>query len=149
MKVIVKTAAMAIAAALFCAQSVPGRALEAPRIIPIDRSISVGDIEAACTGVGQTRLDARWSAYPVRIEFSNMKNDYLLDATITVKNAAGAALLTASCDGPWLLLKLPKGRYSVSAVLNDAAVKPRSASFSPPDHGQMRLVLQFPDAPGD
>jgi hypothetical protein len=116
--------------------------------IPIDSSIMIGDVEAACTGIGQTRLDPRWAAYPIRLEFSNAQNVYLVDATVTVATAAGTPVLTARCDGPWLLLKLPKGQYVARAQLNHSDAKPRSARFSPPAKGQTRVVLQFPDAAG-
>ncbi|MEI9963774.1 MAG: hypothetical protein WDM92_02845 [Caulobacteraceae bacterium] len=106
---------------------------------------NINGVEAACTGVGQTREDPRWAAYPVRIEFSNARNEYLMGAVVSVTGKAGKPVLTALCDGPWLLLKLPKGRYSAFARLTDVQAKPRSAGFDAPASGQKRVVLQFLD----
>lgn len=117
-----------------------------PQAVSLDTDLTIGAVEVGCTGIGQTKHDPRWAAYPVRIEFANAQSLYLSDATIDLANASGAPLASISCEGPWILLKLPAGRYTVHARLNGSTAKPRSASFSPPAKGQMRLVLQFPDA---
>jgi hypothetical protein len=117
----------------------------APTVVPMDGVMTINGVEAACTGIGQTRDDPRWTAYPVRIEFSNSKNEYLMGGVVEV-SSAGKPLLTASCDGPWLLLTLPKGRYSAVARLLDVPdAKPRSAAFDAPASGQIRVVMQFLD----
>lgn len=113
--------------------------------LPLDRATTVGGYEVACTGVGQTKHDPQWLAFPVRIEFSDAKSNYLGGGKITV-SSHGKALLHLSCDAPWILLKLPAGEYVVEGVPIDTPAKPRSATFHPPAKGQMRLVLQFPDA---
>jgi hypothetical protein len=117
-----------------------------PTVVPLDSEATVNGVGVGCTGVGQTKLDPRWAAYPVRIEFSDAENAYLADETITVWNASGDPILTVSCEGPWILLKLPPGAYRVEGRIRNPAVQPRTATFRPPSRGQMRLVLKFPDA---
>lgn len=114
-------------------------------MIPLDSETSIGGIGAACTGIGQMRDDPRWLAYPVRVEISDAKNAYLAGEIVQVRAADGKPLLNAECDGPWLLLKLPKGRYVVQARLIDYNAKPRSAPVTAPSSGQVRVVLQFTD----
>ncbi len=115
-------------------------------IIPLDGEATVGGVKAACTGIGQTRDDPKWAAYPVRVEFSNAANEYLIGATVQVRTAAGKPLLAVDCDGPWVLLDLPPGRYVVEGRIDMSPAKPRSAPVTPPRSGQIRVVLQFPDA---
>lgn len=118
----------------------------APVALTVDAETTVGGVEVACTGVGQTRAEARWTTYGVRVEFSNALNEYLVGGAVTVRDRAGRELLNVSCDAPWVLLRLPRGDYRVEGRLLDSPARPRSAPFSPPAKGQMRLVLQFPDA---
>lgn len=118
----------------------------APTPLPVDAETTAGGVAVACTGVGQTRLDSRWAAYGVRVEFSNALNEYLGGGAITVKDRKGAQVLSVSCDAPWILMKLPPGAYTIEGRPMDSPAKPRSAAFTAPKTGQMRLVLQFPDA---
>jgi hypothetical protein len=138
-------AALALAASAQAAgaQAAPGGV----KSLPIDRPVVVAGVEAACTGIGQTRTDKKWEAYPVRVEFSDARNEYLGSGEITV-TADHKPLLSVRCGAPWILLKLPDGAYVVEGRIPGTQAKPRSASFHTPKHGQMRLVLQFPDAPG-
>ena len=110
--------------------------------LPVDRPTTVQGVEVACTGIGQTRDDPSWLAYPVRVEFSDRDNAYLGAGQITVLSA-GKPVLSVRCDAPWILLKLPAGAYTVEGSVPGAQAQPRSARFQPPAHGQMRVVLQF------
>ena len=135
-------AAVAIAPLLLAS----GIAVAEPTSIPPDTETTVGGVPVACTGIGQTKLDPRWSAYPVRVEFSDSHDKYLGDAEITVWDAHGRPVLSVACAGPWILLRLEPGAYKIEGRLPDnATAKPRTAPFRPPSKGQMRLVLKFPD----
>lgn len=117
-----------------------------PKALTVDAETTVGGVPVACTGIGQTRLDPKWQAYGVRVEVSNAQSEYLVGGAVTVKDAKGAEVLSVSCDAPWILMKLPAGAYRIEGRILGSDAKPRSAPFSPPKSGQMRLVLQFPDA---
>ncbi len=112
----------------------------------VDKDLVIDGVQLACTGIGDTRADPKWTAYPIRVEFSDAKNEYMTDAVVALVDAKGAEVLMARCDSPWLLLKPPPGTYAVYAQLMDSAAKMRSAKFSVPAHGQKRVVLQFPDS---
>ena len=116
-----------------------------PAALALDTETTIGGVDVACTGMGQTRLDPRWNAYPVRVEFSNARSEYLTDGEIALSDARGRPILAVRCEGPWILLKLRPGAYRVEGRLANVDAKPRSARFRPPARGQMRLVLQFPD----
>jgi hypothetical protein len=113
-------------------------------IVALDTETTIGGVGAACTGIGQTREDPKWAAYPVRIETSDGQNAYLAGAVIQVRTPKGQPLLNAECDGPWLLLMLPPGRYVAEARIDGAAAKPRTAPFVvQAGKRQLRVVMQF------
>ena len=114
-------------------------------MVPLDAETTINGVGVACTGIGQTREDPRWAAYPVRIEVSDAQNAYLAGAVVQVRTGAGKPLLAAECDGPWLLVKLAKGRYLAEARVEGSPARPRSAPFSAPATGQIRVVLKFTD----
>jgi hypothetical protein len=111
----------------------------------VDQDVDINGVHLACTGIGDTRGDPKWAAYPIRVEFSDAKNEYMTDGFVALVDAKGEAVLMVRCDSPWLLLKPPPGAYAVYAQLMDSAVRMRSARFTVPTHGQKRVVLQFPD----
>jgi hypothetical protein len=141
-----RTYALALTACLSLLRA--GSAAAEPQRVPLDQEAVIGGVGVACTGVGQVKNDPRWSAYPVRLEFADAKSNYLAGELVTLSEAKGAPLLEVSCEGPWLLLKLPPGRpYRVEARLTDTpAAQPRNATVKAPVHGQSRFVLVFPDA---
>lgn len=127
-------------------QASAGAAVSRPVVLALDTATTVNGVQLACTGIGQTRDDARWQSYPVRVEFSNARNEYLVGGAVTVRDAVGRELLSASCDAPWILLRLPKGAYRVEGRILGSAARPRSAPIVSPTGSQLRVVLQFPDA---
>lgn len=134
------------ASAILASLCLIGSAAAETSLLPVDAETTINGVQLVCTGIGQTRDDPRWQAYPVRIEFSNARNEYLVGGAITVRDTAGRELFSASCDAPWILLRLPKGAYRVEGRMPGAGVRSRSASFAPPAAGQLRVVLQFEDA---
>ena len=114
--------------------------------VALDSQTVIGGVDVACTGIGETRNDPKWSAWPVRVEFSNAQHAYETDAAVALIDAKGKTVLKASCEGAWLLLKPGPGAYTVFARLTDRTAKPRSARFQTPAHGQIRVVIEFPDA---
>ena len=123
-----------------------GSALAADRVaVPLDGEITVGGVGGGCTGIGQTKDDPKWLTYPVRIEFSNPRREYLADADVEVATARGRPLVSVSCEGAWVLLRLPPGSYSVRAKLNNSKTPAATIKVRAPAHGQARAVVVFPD----
>jgi hypothetical protein len=112
----------------------------------VDKDVVLGGVHLACTGIGETRADPKWTDYPVRVEFSNARNEYMIDALVGLIDAKGEAVVVVRCDSPWLLLNPPPGTYSVYAHLMYSDARMRSARFTVPTKGQKRVVLQFPDS---
>jgi hypothetical protein len=139
----IQAAAAVIAAAAVLAPAMLASA--EPVAVPIDGEASINGIGVGCTGVGESKLDPKWIAYPVRVEFSDASNAYLANEVLTVQNAGGAELISVFCEGPWILLKLAPGTYRIEGRVQGTDAKTETATLRPPSHGQMRVVLKFPD----
>ncbi len=137
---------LAWAAPVAAGPAAPALDPAAAQAVPLDSQTTIGGVEVACTGIGETRNDPKWAAWPIRVEFSNAQRLYETDAAVALIDAKGRTVLTASCTGPWLLLRPTPGAYSVSAVLLNSPTKPRSTRFQTPARGQLRVVIEFPNA---
>jgi len=117
---------------------------QAQSYVTMDNPITINGVDTVCTGVGdEAQHDPRWAAYPIRVEFSNGGAQYLSGAHVTLSQG-GKTLAALDCAGSWVLFKLAPGSYHVEAsLLNNQGGGARSAEFSPPAHGQKRVVLQF------
>lgn len=113
--------------------------------VPMDNPISIDGVQTVCTGIGdEAQHDPRWASFPIRVEFSNGGAQYLSGAHVVLLTAGGKSLAALDCAGAWVLFKVGPGDYRIDAtLLNNQGGGTRSATFSPPAHGQKRVVLQF------
>ena len=125
-----------------CALLWASPSLAQPQALPPDKPVMVGGIEVVCTGVGlDARQDARWSAYPLKVEIAGAGGRYLGDIAFQLKKD-GATMVSASCDGPWMLFRVAPGRYQVQASIDGHSV---ASSAIVPAAGQGRIILRFTD----
>jgi hypothetical protein len=137
-------AAMAMGAALAASAGASAQ----PVKIQLDQETAVGGVGVACTGIGQTKNDPKWQAYPVRVEFARPSGEYVADEVLRVADSRGQMLLEVGCEGPWILLKLTPGqRYALSATIASSGAATKQMAITAPSHGQARFVLTFPAAP--
>jgi hypothetical protein len=132
---------LALAAAMVFAAAM--RASADP--LPMDTPLSIDGIDTVCTGVGSDKDDPRWQSYPVRVEFSNGAAQYLAGAHVAL-SARGRSLASFDCAGSWVLLRLPPGKYSVTAALSgEPDSQPHTTTFTTAGGpGQQRVEVQFP-----
>jgi len=120
-----------------------GPASAQPVPLRLDRETVVNGIGVGCTGIGQTKDAPKWNAYSVKIEFADSQRGLLADETMTLSQG-GATLATVTCEGPWILLKLPPGKaYQVSGNVPGAPAT-QSMTVTAPSHGQGVFALTFP-----
>ena len=80
-----------------------------------------GEVSYLSGGIGTTEAHAIKrvaKSYPLELEFvksAKPRDMYLADVRVKIKNAHDRTVLDATADGPFLLAKLPAGRYTVSA----------------------------------
>lgn len=100
-----------ILVALAAAMQVPAQA--AP-----ERVISRNGVTLVSGGIGvesQQRLNALEPQFNLKLVFALVEGNYVSDVGVTVSNGAGKVLVEHVADGPFLLMKLPAGRYSLAA----------------------------------
>ncbi len=123
-----------------------GAASGGPTVVPLDSEATMGGLRIGCTGVGQSKDDPKWKAYPVRIEFSNPAGDLLANGAVSFANGAGAPVASVSCEGPWIVVSPSgsgRGAWRVTGWLPGQGYKPISQTFSVPASGQRVIDLRF------
>ncbi len=89
-------------------------------------------------------LKAESARYPLSLVFSSGKSDeYLADVRVVVKDQAGKTLLNTVSGGPLMLIRLPAGKYEVSAVSGTRALQ-RSATVAA--HGDTQVSFHWHSA---
>jgi len=139
---------LALIAGVAAVAIAPRGAAAEPQRVRLDTEATIGGVAVACTGIGQTKDQPRWQAYPVRVEFANARRDYLAGELVTLSQGKAPPILEVACEGPWVLFKLPPGKpYQVTATLTEyKASEPRTATVKAPRRGQARFVITFPEA---
>ena len=103
------------------------------------------ELKPFCTGIGlNARQDLRWTAYPLKVEIVGKAAQYLGDVRLTVTKDL-VDVVDVTCEGPWVLLRLPKGRYEVRVTVEGVAV---TSPAYVTNQEQGRIILRFPDLGG-
>jgi hypothetical protein len=80
-----------------------------------------GPVSFRSGGIGEDEDDAFRAmapGYPLALEFvaiARPGNAHLADVRVAIAGAGGERVLDTVADGPWLLVRLPPGRYRVTA----------------------------------
>jgi len=121
-------------------------ALARPDKLSTNAPTSIDGVETVCTGIGYSQEhDPRWMAYPLRVEVVGKGGQWLADADITLSNGK-TQVLDVHCGAPWLLAKVPPGRYEITGSIPRGSRASVMAYVSAT--GQARAILRFPDAGG-
>ena len=65
---------------------------------------------------------------------------FLAAAQVVVRDAAGRTVFETSLDGPWLLARLPPGRYELVATVGG---KSQTRTFTVPTSGRREIFLYW------
>lgn len=133
---------VALAALMLSAPLAPQSALAA------DEVMEQNGISYACTGIGESKDDPRWSGFALKLAYAVQPDGALLsDVTARIRDAAGRVVLDVHCpDSPWLMAQLPPGRYSVTAVALGKYTE--QARFAVHGGRQSYVVIRFPAEAG-
>lgn len=88
-----------------------------------------GGVSYLSGGVGSDEsaaIKGEMGNYPLVLEFAgktNAGNDYLADIPVQISDAHGTVVLDTSSRGPFMLISLPNGRYTVTATYNGNQVR--------------------------
>ena len=90
-------------------------------------------------------MKAEAKDYPLSMVFSAGKhNAYLADVKVTIKDRAGKALLDTVAGGPLMLVKLPAGKYALTAAMKGGKTLHRTVQVKA--HGDRQVVFHWPAA---
>ncbi|MCC7487312.1 MAG: carboxypeptidase regulatory-like domain-containing protein [Burkholderiales bacterium] len=107
---------------------------------------TVGAVTYISGGIGRTEADAIKHVakyYPLELEFlrkARPTDEYLANVKVRIKDAHDRMVLDVASDGPFLLAKLPSGKYTVS-VEHDGRVQNREVHVDSRDH--RRVVFDW------
>lgn len=104
-----------IALLLALAQASATALAQAPAAVPA----AAGAATYECGGVGQPdseAMKARAGEHDLMLTFAESTGAYLADIEVEIKDGRGAVVLSTTCDGPIMLVDLPRaGRWRITA----------------------------------
>jgi hypothetical protein len=86
-----------------------------------------GDVAYLSGGVGEDEaraMESKANDYPLTLEFlvkAQPRAQFTSDVKVKIEDHAGKVVLDTVSDGPFLLVRLPPGRYAVTASLEGEA----------------------------
>ncbi len=135
-----------VATALLAAVLVPQIAAYAAQGALLPPEQTQGTVSYVTGGIGVDEANAfkqAAAAYPLTLEFAlhaKPRDEFLSDIKVTIKDSAGKTLLETVSAGPFLLAKLPQGKYRVSAERHGVA-KTDDVDIKPGKHA--RIVFEW------
>lgn len=79
----------------------------------------------------------------IKLVFFIRSGNFLADIKVSVKDQSGQELVNTVSTGPWLILALPDGSYSVVAERSNGAIQ--SLVISVDSNGAREFGFVFPD----
>lgn len=137
---------MAVLVAASCFAVTPASAADAAKAASLPAVHAQGAISYLSGGIGKTEADAiRHVAkqYPLELEFlrkAKPKDEYLAGIKVVVTDMHNMKVLDIASDGPFLLAKMPAGKYEITAD-HDGKVEHRTVQIA--DHQHRRIVFEW------
>lgn len=108
-----------------------------------------GDIAYLTGGIGEGEREAieqlvRGQGFNFKLVLATREGTFLADVPVRLTSPDGTLLLEATVDGPWLLARLPAGRYRVEAEFAGGS---RAVTVTVPRVGRREIVLAAPPEP--
>jgi hypothetical protein len=95
--------------------------------VPIPPAKTENGIKFLSGGIGSDeafamRLEAE--RYPLSLVFiGGVRGEYLADVDVTIADSSGRTVLKTVAGGPYLLLDLPEGNYTITAQYGDKSIR--------------------------
>lgn len=106
--------------------------------LPPEKTQSAVTYRSGGVGLDESMATRRLAPkYPLELEFiakaPGGHQEYLAGDDVPIKDSAGRTVLRTESDGPFLLAKLPPGRYSVTAT-HDGRAEAHAVTIAPRGH---------------
>jgi len=116
----VKSALMAFGlACVFTGAAVSAQAAPSTEPSSLPAAAQQGDIQFLSGGVGKDESDAIKTAaphWPLELDFTGGTKDFVADVGVKLINSKGATVLETSSQGPFMLIRVKPGVYTVQAT---------------------------------
>ncbi|WP_175656360.1 carboxypeptidase-like regulatory domain-containing protein [Burkholderia ambifaria] len=109
-------AAAALAAGL--AGAAPGAYAQSDASDGLPAASQQGDVSYVSGGIGKdqsTAFERSEAAWPLALRFTGQGGEFLADVHVRIVDAKGTEVLKTDARGPYMLVKVPPGRYTVHA----------------------------------
>ena len=109
-------AAAALAAGLVGAA--PGAYAQSEGSDGLPAASQQGDVSYVSGGIGKdqsTAFERSEAAWPLALRFTGQGGEFLADVHVRIVDAKGTEVLKTDARGPYMLVKVPPGRYTVHA----------------------------------
>ncbi|EMN1931312.1 carboxypeptidase regulatory-like domain-containing protein [Burkholderia ambifaria] len=109
-------AAAALAAGL--AGAAPGAYAQSEASDGLPAASQQGDVSYVSGGIGKdqsTAFERSEAAWPLALRFTGQGGEFLADVHVRIVDAKGTEVLKTDARGPYMLVKVPPGRYTVHA----------------------------------
>jgi hypothetical protein len=90
-----------------------------------EQSPDVTYVSGGVGDLGKEEIEALQRQYNLKLLFASTGGNYLGDVNVDIADKKGRTLLSTVTDGPFLLVKLKPGRYTVTAHYDDAVQRKR------------------------
>ena len=125
-----KTANSAICAALFALGAVATFPSTAADVLIAGETLPAGDVSAVSGGMNEEdrqQVEKRFPQHKLQLLFAakGTPNEFLADIKVQIKDSNGKTVLDTVSEGPFLQVKMPAGKYAISADY-DGVVKQQS-----------------------
>jgi hypothetical protein len=113
---------------------------------------SNGAVSYVTGGIGVDEADAfrrAAAAYPLELQFAQKaqpKDEFLSNVNVAIRDRSGNMLLEMATDGPFLLARLPAGKYTIEAE-HYGVVKRQSVEIRAGKHQRNVFVWATQDYP--
>jgi hypothetical protein len=122
-----------------------GVAAQDARYLPEART--QGKVEFITGGIGrqeQRAMRAAAKRFDLELLFTDAGGAFLVDVRVAIDDMEGNRLLETTAEGPIMLVKLPVGRYALSALSGERLL---SREVAVTGKSTVKVVLQWP--PGE
>jgi hypothetical protein len=110
------------------------------------RANQIADVQGIQTACGGASLDdqERMSGlgYPVTLKLVGGYGQWLGNGDVTISGDNGAQAISLRCEGPWVSMQLPPGRYTATVGVSGAPLKTVSFTVG---RGQREVLVRFPE----
>jgi hypothetical protein len=107
-----------------------------PALPPLQHSGNIGYLSGGIGSDQSAAIKSVMGKYPLTLEFAGKTtsgNEYLADVPVQIADAHGTTLLKTDSHGPFMLVTLPDGRYTVTAR-HDGKTQRRTVNIASTAH---------------